>query len=73
MFPNPALGSVQVRLSGGADGGELRLYSATGMQVLEQRLQALQTEVPLRGLPQGLYLYTVQAGGQVQRGKLVVE
>ena len=73
LYPNPARQQVTIQLSGGATTGIMYINSVTGQQVLEQPLTAAQTQVPLKGLLQGLYLYRVLANGQVVNGKLVVE
>ncbi|RYE13447.1 MAG: T9SS type A sorting domain-containing protein [Sphingobacteriales bacterium] len=72
LFPNPAKGQVRVQLLGTSAEATLQLYSVTGKMVLQRPISGAPEDIPLQGLPQGLYLYRVLLNEQVLSGKLVV-
>ena len=76
VWPNPASGEVTVSLPAGLRGeGAWSLHDLTGRQVRRAVLPAGQAvhAVSVEGVPPGLYIWAVQAGGQrLGSGKLVV-
>ncbi len=76
VFPNPASGQVIIEMPQPlpAD-GEWSLYSAVGQRLLPEKLGKghLRYNVPLSGVPPGLYFWEVRSEGrQLGSGKLVV-
>jgi len=76
LRPNPAVGSVQVRLARSVlSGAHFLLHDLSGRQVLTVPIPegTLVYTVPLPGVPEGLYVLSVVEGGRVlAREKLVV-
>ncbi len=76
LSPNPARGQVTIEMPQPlTTDSRWSLYSATGQRVLSQELEKghLRYNVPLAGLPPGLYFWEVRSEGrQVGSGKLVV-
>ncbi|MBL7795046.1 MAG: PKD domain-containing protein [Saprospiraceae bacterium] len=72
VWPNPFRERFAVALSANLRSPALRLYDAAGRLVLEQRLVLGVNEIEAAGLPQGLYVWEVVAGGErVKSGKCV--
>ncbi|RPD45018.1 T9SS C-terminal target domain-containing protein [Hymenobacter sediminis] len=77
-FPNPAGGSLQVRLPGlrTRQQATISLYNALGQQVLSrsQSLGAAETAtLDVQSLANGLYSVQVQAGGVITTSRVVVQ
>ncbi|MBL7797708.1 MAG: PKD domain-containing protein [Saprospiraceae bacterium] len=72
VWPNPFRERFAVALSANLRSPTLRLYDAAGRRVLEQRLELGVNEIEAAGLPAGLYVWEVTAGGErVKSGKCV--
>ncbi|MEQ1746803.1 MAG: PKD domain-containing protein [Saprospiraceae bacterium] len=72
VWPNPFRERFAVALSANLRSPALRLYDAAGRLVLEQRLVFGVNEIEAAGLPAGLYVWEVVAGGErVKSGKCV--
>ncbi|MEQ1746802.1 MAG: PKD domain-containing protein [Saprospiraceae bacterium] len=72
VWPNPFRERFAVALSANLRSPALRLYDAAGRLVLEQRLVFGVNEIETAGLPAGLYVWEVTAGGErVKSGKCV--
>jgi hypothetical protein len=78
IFPNPGPGLFQIdntyfqsHLSSGAT---LRVYDITGKQILQQGLTSGRSQLDIRGLNTGLYLYQVidNNGLNMDTGKIVL-
>jgi len=78
IFPNPGPGLFQIdntyfqsHLSGGAT---LRVYDITGKKILQQGLTSGRSQLDLRGLNTGLYLYQVidNNGLNMDTGKIIL-
>jgi hypothetical protein len=75
IFPNPAnsLGSFHVISKTDGD-AVFSLFDIMGKLVLEQQLQDIQVEIPINGLPKGVYFYKINNHNTfLGEGKLVVE
>jgi len=72
VWPNPFHNRFAVALSANLRSPVVRLHNATGRLVLEQRLVLGVNEIEAAGLPAGLYVWEVVAGGErVKSGKVV--
>jgi hypothetical protein len=72
VWPNPFRERFAVAISANLRSPTLRLYDAAGRLVLEQRLVLGVNEIKAAGLPAGLYMWEVVAGGErVKSGKCV--
>jgi hypothetical protein len=72
VWPNPFRERFVVALSANLRSPALRLYDAAGRLVLEQRLVLGVNEIEAAGVPAGLYVWEVVAGGErVKSGKCV--
>ncbi|NJC27838.1 S8 family serine peptidase [Neolewinella antarctica] len=56
VFPNPATTWVRIEVAQPLQADQLRLFSSTGLTVMEQRTLGSFAELPLDNLPSGLYL-----------------
>ncbi|MBR5664457.1 MAG: T9SS type A sorting domain-containing protein [Bacteroidales bacterium] len=71
VFPNPA--SEQLNVTCEEPMQSLALFNTTGQRVRQMEPCGTEVQIPLSGLPRGLYLLKVEtAGGSVVR-KVVVE
>ncbi len=72
VWPNPFRERFAVALSANLRSPALRLYDAAGRLALEQRLVLGVNEIEAAGVPAGLYVWEVVAGGErVKSGKIV--
>ncbi|MFN0013434.1 MAG: PKD domain-containing protein [Saprospiraceae bacterium] len=72
VWPNPFRERFAVALSANLRSPALRLYDAAERLVLEQRLVFGVNEIEAEGVPAGLYVWEVTAGGErVKSGKCV--
>ena len=76
VFPNPAGGQVTVEVPQPlVTEITWSLYNAVGQQVLlcKMEREATKVQVPLMGVPQGLYFWEMRSGeGRMGSGKLIV-
>lgn len=87
LTPNPARGSATLTVEGGepdnAEGMQMTMHDAAGREVMRCTLHGRETQLPLAGLPAGLYTVSIgparSAGGdqlsraRVARLRLLVE
>ena len=76
VYPNPASNYITIEIPQPlASGGEWSLYNGVGQRVVLQPLArgATRVEVPLSGVPPGLYFWEMR-GGEARKGsgKLMV-
>jgi hypothetical protein len=72
-YPNPARDNLFVDLSG-SKGGMLSLFDITGRVVWQaQSISDRRLEIPLSGLPRGLYLLQVNMGGVSEVQKILIQ
>lgn len=70
VYPNPA--SDQVTISGTKEGYRYKLYTITGVTVMNGTIQGTQAQVDIRGLAPGIYLLEVaDAQGAATRQRIV--
>ena len=76
VFPNPATERVKFKykLPSGQTQGKLTIYSSSGILIRGFVLMAMQGQIVYNTstLPNGVYFYTVVAGGKKETGKFVV-
>ncbi|GAB3532292.1 hypothetical protein GCM10027443_15860 [Pontibacter brevis] len=77
LYPNPAQQSVNLQLAHGTTGlVEVTAVNNLGQQVLQKQLQAAPSAggivIPLSQLPDGLYYFTISAGGKTETHKLII-
>ncbi len=73
IYPNPAVDFVQIDLATAYDGrpAELRLFNQSGQEVRHLNIIDGSARVDLKGLPTGVYLYSLQGHGWQKSGKVV--
>jgi len=72
LFPNPASGSVTIRISELQGKTSFFLYDALGQVIREVQLTEPETVIDRSQIPNGAYLYRIMnAKGQVGSGKLI--
>ena len=71
VFPNPA--SEQLNVTCGEEMQSLALFNPTGQRVRQMESCVTEAQIPLSGLPSGLYLLKVETAGGIAVRKVVVE
>jgi hypothetical protein len=71
-WPNPTAGTLYLSLPAGANVYNVDVYSLNGVKVLSQRTGGGSTSLNVSGLTDGLYIVTVNDGGQVIFKKKIV-
>ena len=71
VFPNPA--SEQLNVTCGEEMQSLALFNPTGQRVRQMEPCGTEVQIPLSGLPRGLYLLRVQTASGSAVRKVVVE
>lgn len=71
FFPNPASDFLQFELPNIAKPATVRLYNASGQQIINQQLTDGKLQLP--DLPTGFYCYLIQQDGKSYSGKVIVE
>ena len=71
VFPNPA--SEQLNVTCGEEMQSLALFNPTGQRVRQMEPCGMEVQIPLSGLPHGLYLLRVQTASGSAVRKVVVE
>lgn len=71
VFPNPA--SEQLNVTCGEEMRSIALFNPTGQRVRQMEPCGTEVQVPLSGLPRGLYLLRVQTASGSAVRKVVVE
>ncbi len=71
VYPNPAADSISVSLSEGFNTGTIILYTVSGQKVLEENLFKQSSEISIKSLNQGTYLYKIESNGFSKTGKIV--
>ncbi len=71
VFPNPA--SEQLNVTCGEEMQSLALFNPTGQRVRQMESCGSEAQIPLSGLPRGLYLLKVETAGGTAVRKVVVE
>ncbi len=71
IYPNPAKNELFVVLKNNSENASITFYNEIGQKVLSKKLDINQTKISVESLPTGLYLYAIEAGTVLERGKLV--
>ena len=71
VFPNPA--SEQLNVTCGDEMRSIALFNPTGQRVRQMEPCGNEAQIPLSGLPHGLYLLRVETAGGTAVRKVVVE
>ncbi|MFT3794214.1 S8 family serine peptidase [Flavobacterium sp.] len=69
VYPNPAGNTVSVSLP--SESGNITLYNSIGQKMLQQYVSDQNSVISLEALHSGMYLYTIEAAGHTQNGKLI--
>lgn len=73
VYPNPTLGTVNVKTSDEADQSQVRFINLTGQVVHEENVSGNTHEFDLRGLPAGIYIIEYFNSGHISRTTLKKE
>jgi hypothetical protein len=74
VSPNPASGTLNVRLNGGTEAnGTLSLTDAAGKEVKQMDISGSSMKVDILDVPAGLYFLSARTGDQVQTIKVTVQ
>lgn len=71
VFPNPATNSISIVLSEGLNSGNIVLYSVLGQKVLEEKITTQSSDISIKSLDKGTYLYKIDSNGFSKSGKIV--
>jgi hypothetical protein len=74
VYPNPATGTLQVRLDAYAPGCMIALYDMNGQLVIHDMLKGSITSFSIASLTDGIYLYRILDGNanEIKSGKVTV-
>ncbi|HEX2617449.1 MAG TPA: T9SS type A sorting domain-containing protein [Flavobacteriales bacterium] len=70
LFPNPAMDRIGFTLPN-ANGGDVRVFDATGRLVLTQRITTAQVQLDVHALPAASYVVRVQTRDGLRYGRFV--
>jgi hypothetical protein len=75
LFPNPTDGNFNIQLSMVPDTPlSFDMFDTRGQKIYTQKISAALSQINLKNLPKGFYVWEIQSGtGAVKRGKLVFE
>lgn len=71
VFPNPATNSISVVLSEGFNSANIVLYTVLGQKVLEEKITTQSSDISIKSLDKGTYLYKIDSNGFSKSGKIV--
>lgn len=71
VYPNPANDSISVTLSEGFTSGNIVLYTLLGQKVLEEKITKQSSNISIKSLEIGTYLYKIESNGFSKSGKVV--
>ncbi len=71
VYPNPTSDSISVTLAEGFDTGNVVLYTILGQKVLEQNITKVSSDISMKSLNNGTYLYKIESKGFSKSGKIV--
>lgn len=73
VYPNPTNDSISVTLAEGFNSGNIILYTVLGQKVLEQNVTKKSSDISMKFLNKGTYLYKIESNGYAKSGKIVKE
>lgn len=73
VAPNPASGTLNVRVNGAEATGSISLSDAAGKEVKRMDISGSSMKMDISGIPAGLYFLSARTGGQVQTIKVTVQ
>ena len=71
VYPNPANDSISIVLSEGFDSGNIILFTVLGQKVLEEKITKQSSDISIKSLEKGTYLYKIESNSFVKSGKIV--
>jgi serine protease AprX len=71
VYPNPTSDSISVTFAEGFDAGNIILYTILGQKVLEQNITKVSSDISMKSLNKGTYLYKIESKGFSKSGKIV--
>jgi hypothetical protein len=73
IYPNATKDLLNIQFDNSSGEASFKLYDLQGRLQIARTLKEEQTTLSLENLAQGLYIYEIQKGEQVKRGKIVKE
>ncbi|MBL7811863.1 MAG: PKD domain-containing protein [Bacteroidetes bacterium] len=73
LYPNPAAQVLKVTLRKGMNSGVLEVTDVTGKRVMHVSLDSSESELDVRMLAPGAYLYSLKAGNFASSGRLLIK
>lgn len=71
VYPNPTSDSISVTLADGFNSANVILYTILGQKVLEQNITKDYSNISMKSLNNGTYLYKIESNGFSKSGKIV--
>jgi len=71
VYPNPTIDSISVTLAEGFDKGNIILYTVLGQKVLEQNITKKSSNISMKSLNKGTYVYKIESNGLSKSGKII--
>ena len=73
-YPNPAKGITNIEVEFDAPSASLKLYNVLGKLIIQESLNHSGTySLDVTNLPEGVYFYTLEAGGEKLTKRLTVK
>ena len=71
LYPNPVNDSISISLPGGNDKGLFLIYNVLGQKIAENDLTSQTSNISLKSLDKGIYVYKLESGVFSKTGKIV--
>jgi serine protease AprX len=71
VYPNPATDSISVILSEGFNKGNILIFTILGQKVLEENISKQSSDISIKSLEDGTYLYKIESNGISKTGKII--
>ena len=71
LYPNPVKDSISISLPGGHDKGSFLIYNVLGQKISENDITSQTSNISLKSLEKGIYVYKLESGVFSKTGKIV--
>lgn len=71
VYPNPVNDSISISLPDGYDNGSIFIYNVLGQKILENSITSQTSNISLKFLDKGIYVYKLESGIFSKTGKIV--
>lgn len=71
LYPNPVHDSIFISLPSGHDKGLIFIYTVLGQKIVEHDITSQSSNVSLKSLGKGIYIYKLESGVYSKTGKII--